>query len=165
MNATEKERFRNEFFDEILIVLVSVIFDKSSTSGSLLLFFEELLDGISHWPYSEDNLYWLTVCFGARPISHEIVTESVMFKMLHCISETYIGQNLGTEKQSIQPVENWILNWLSLCNHWLLSTLKVVSTLVKTTVGRMSKIIMGLIPQEAILRTTKWQIPWNGWTP
>ena len=63
MSATEKECFRNEFdfsfdfFDEILIVLVIDIFDKSSISGSLLLFLEELLDGISHWPYNEDNLY------------------------------------------------------------------------------------------------------------
>ena len=149
MSATEKECFRNEFdfsfdfFDEILIVLVIDIFDKSSISGSLLLFLEELLDGISHWPYNEDNLYWLTVCFGARPISHEIVTESVMLKMfkaliiettLYMESETYIGQNSETEKQSIRLVENWILNWLNLCNHWLLSTVKVVSTLMKTTV-------------------------------
>ena len=63
MSATEKECFRNEFdfsldfFDEILIALVIVIFDKSSSSGLLLLFLEELLEGISHWPYNEDNSY------------------------------------------------------------------------------------------------------------
>ena len=95
MNATEKEWFRNEFdfsfdlFDEILIVLVIVIFDESSTSGSLLLFLEELFDGISHWPYIEDNLYWLTVCFGARPISHEIVTETIMLKLSKALIVVY----------------------------------------------------------------------------
>ena len=67
-------------FDEILIVLLIVIFEKSLSFGSLLLFLEELRDGTSHWPYKEDNLYWLSVCFGARPISHEIVTKFVMLE-------------------------------------------------------------------------------------
>ena len=63
ISETAKAWFRNafdfpfDFFDEILIVLLIVIFDKSSSSGSLLLFLEELLDGTSHWPYKEDNLY------------------------------------------------------------------------------------------------------------
>ena len=35
-------------FDEILIVLLIVIFEKSLSSGSLLLFLEELLVGTSH---------------------------------------------------------------------------------------------------------------------
>ena len=65
-------------FDEILIVSLIVIFDKSLSSGSLLLFLEELLVGTSHWPYKEDNLYRSSVCFGARPISHEIVTKFVI---------------------------------------------------------------------------------------
>ena len=79
MSETEKEWFRNALnflfdFDEILKVLLIFIFEKSSSSGSLLLFLEELLDGILHWPYKEVNLDWLDVCFGANPISHEIVT-------------------------------------------------------------------------------------------
>ena len=49
--------FSFDFFDEILIVLLICIFDKSSSTVSLLLFLEELLDGTSHWPYKEDNLY------------------------------------------------------------------------------------------------------------
>ena len=49
--------FSFDFFDEILNVLLIVIFDKSSSTVSLLLFLEELLDGTSHWPYKEDNLY------------------------------------------------------------------------------------------------------------
>ena len=62
MSATEKEWFRNALdfsfdFDEILKVLLIFIFEKSSSSGSLLLFLEELLDGILHWPYKEVNLY------------------------------------------------------------------------------------------------------------
>ena len=94
MSATEKEWNRNELdfsfdFFEILIVLAIVIFDKSSTSGSLLLFLEELLDGTSHWSYNEDNLYWLTDCFGARPISHEIVTKFVMLKMLKALIKVW----------------------------------------------------------------------------
>ena len=44
-------------FDEILIVLLIVIFDKFLSSGPLLLFLEELLDGTSHWSYKDDNLY------------------------------------------------------------------------------------------------------------
>ena len=79
------------YFDTILIVLLIVIFDKSLSSGSLLLFLEELLVGKSHWPYKEDNLYWLSVCFGASPISHEIVTKFVMFKMFKA------------------PIQNWIV--------------------------------------------------------
>jgi len=35
-------------FDEILIVLLIVIFEKSLSFGSLLLFLEELRDGTSH---------------------------------------------------------------------------------------------------------------------
>ena len=43
---------------EMLIVLLIVIFDKSSSSGSLLLLLlKELLEGTSHWPYKEINLY------------------------------------------------------------------------------------------------------------
>ena len=63
ISETAKEWFRNafdflfDFFDEILIVLLIFIFVRSSPSGSLLLFLEELLAGISHWPYNEDNLY------------------------------------------------------------------------------------------------------------
>ena len=63
ISETVKAWFRNafefsfDFLDEILIVLLIVIFDKSSSSVSLLLFLEELLDGTSHWPYKEDNLY------------------------------------------------------------------------------------------------------------
>ena len=64
----------------------------------------------------------------------------MFYTKLYTESETYIGQNSETETQSIRLVENWILNWLNLCNHWLLSTVKVVSTLMKTTVFRMSKL-------------------------
>ena len=63
IRKTAKEWFWNAFdfmfgfFGEILIVLLIFIFEKSSSSGSLLLFLEELLAGASHWPYNEDNLY------------------------------------------------------------------------------------------------------------
>ena len=40
--------FSFDFFDEMLIVLLIVIFEKSPSSGSLLLFREEVLDGTSH---------------------------------------------------------------------------------------------------------------------
>ena len=62
------------------------------------------------------------------------------------ISKTYIGQNMEIEKQSIQLIENWILNWLNLYKHWLLVRLKVVLTLMKTTICRMSTVILGFIP-------------------
>ena len=63
IRETAKEWFWNafdflfDFFDEILIVLLIFIFEKSVSSDSLLLFLEELLDGLVHWPYKEVNLY------------------------------------------------------------------------------------------------------------
>ena len=76
MSETEIDCIRNEFeflsrfFDEILIVLLIVIFDKTSSlsmvartvrtgpsSISLRLFLEAGLEGLLHWPYNVDNLY------------------------------------------------------------------------------------------------------------
>ena len=77
-------------FFEILIVLVIVTFDLFSSNESFsladLFFFESKLDnpvwfdgldgldGISHAPYKDDNLYCSIIFFGDNPISHEIVT-------------------------------------------------------------------------------------------
>ena len=64
VKETEIEFKRDEldflalFFEEILIVLLIVIFDKVlSLCGSLRLFLESVLEGLLHWPYNEDNLY------------------------------------------------------------------------------------------------------------
>ena len=57
MNEWSPNAFDFSFdFDEMLIVLLIVIFDKSSF-GLLLLFLGEILGGTSHWPYNEDNSY------------------------------------------------------------------------------------------------------------
>ena len=64
VKETEIEFKRDEldflalFFEEILIVLLIVIFDKVlSLCDSLRLFLESVLEGLLHWPYNEDNLY------------------------------------------------------------------------------------------------------------
>ena len=100
------------YFFEILTVFEIVSFDLSLSNESsfckLRLFLKDGLDGISHPPYKDDNLYCSIICFGDNPISHEIVTEIQLYQNLRKNSN-YLHWSVFGNWNTVNSA-NWKLN-------------------------------------------------------